>query len=332
MTYAKADLKQPNLSEIVDRYVDDRYLSLVDGAWAVASGSAHDTLSGIIPLPVGDEDRQYVIDWLQKAAARTVSRDSSVHAIGVTKSAMDFATAAYPRFLTGEQSGVTTLFSADGLQIWKNYYQSTNSLYAPLNQVAVEALVLKLRKTAAPRILEIGAGTGGATFAAFRQLPSAIAGEIWYLVTDVSARLLRETSAQLLEHSHPKIVPEFERYDLNVDKVGKRVSAGKFDAILAVNVLHNAEDVPVALQRICSLLKDDGALIFSESICGVGQQVHQEFFLNLLPIPKRRQLLGSRFLSADEWRAAIQKAGLRGDIAVNRNGAELVLLAAVSTQ
>jgi SAM-dependent methyltransferase len=160
----------------------------------------------------------------------------------------------------------------------------------------------------------------------------ADAAPLRYILTDISVRLLQATAAELADTDNPGVVIEFERYDLNHDRSGPLVAAGEFDVILAVNVLHNASDLTASLLRLCRLLKENGVLIISESICGEGQQVHQEFFLNLLPMPDHRKGCQSRFLSATEWRSALRTAGLKAEIATNSLGPELMLLATVDAR
>ncbi|MCA4825758.1 MAG: methyltransferase domain-containing protein, partial [Serratia rubidaea] len=148
--------------------------------------------------------------------------------------------------------------------------------------------------------------------------------------TDISASLLRSTADKLNQRATGLIEFNFEPYDFNAEPTRKHVSTGGFDVVLAVNALHNAHNLPASLRMLSSLLKEGGVLITSESICGSGEQVHQEFFLNLLPLPEHRQGCSSRFLSSEDWQLAIDNAGLKSDIAINSIGPELMLLATVS--
>ena len=317
-------------SAIVDRFVDQEYLQLIDVAWAKVSGYARDILSKSECNDPPGATTMHALDWLRTASSRENTVNSSTQPRDAELTSLEVARDSYPGFLKGETNGTNLLFSGDGLKIWQDYYKSSNPLYAPLNEIGAAALAHRVKEGVPFRILEIGAGTGGATTAAINALEHVATAPVNYLVTDISVRLLRSTAEHLNHSASTLIETEFERYDLNAEPVGKLVAAGDFDVVIAVNALHNAQDLPASLRILSSLLKEGGALIISESICGEGEQVHQEFFLNLLPQHQHRQGCSSRFLSSEEWRHAISNADLKGDIAINSTGPELMLLATVS--
>lgn len=317
-------------SAIVDSFVDQEYLRLIDIAWAKVSGYAREILSKSECNAPPDATTMHAMDWLRTASTRENSVNSSTQPSDAELTSLEVARDAYPGFLTGETNGTNLLFSGDGLKIWQDYYKSSNALYAPLNEIGAAALAQRVKEGVPFRVLEIGAGTGGATTAAISALEHVATAPVSYLVTDISVRLLRSTSEHLNQSTSTLIKTEFERYDLNAQPIGKQVAAGGFDVVMAVNALHNAQDLPASLRILSSLLNTEGVLIISESICGAGEQVHQEFFLNLLPQHEHRQECSSRFLSSEEWQQAISDAGLTADIAINSTGPELMLLATVS--
>lgn len=313
---------------LVDRFIDQDYLDLVDGAWGKVTDYATE-LVATVKNDVLHPHSQNAMDWLRIAAAREQVAGRTDVPAGATLSALEVASKIYPNFLSGEASGTSLLFAGNGLKLWDDYYRSTNALYAPLNDSAAQALVQQMQPGTPFRVLEVGAGSGGATAAAHGALGRIATSSVSYLVTDISARLLRSTAEKLNAIQSTTVEFAFERFDLNVKPTSKKVAAGEFDAILAVNVLHNAQDLAVSLRNLTSLLKPGGALIISELICGEKEQVHQEFFLNLLPFPEHRQHAASRFFAAAEWRQVIERAGLDADIGFNSSGPELVLLATV---
>lgn len=319
-----------NIGAIVDTLVDATYLRRIDRAWGSVSHHARDLIATSRPRQLDDSTRARAWNWLQAAAQRESPASDSRLERGPSAAAFDLALVAYPSFLAGRSDGLSVLLAGDGLEVWKRYYQSANPHYAPLNEAA--ALTLATHHTTRPslRVLEVGAGTAGATVAAIAALSRAGNRPLTYLVTDIAVRLLRTAEAELSAFASTEILLEFERFNLD-GRPGPRVAAGGFDAVLAVNALHNASDLSAAVRRLCALLADDGVLIISESLCGAGEQVHQEFFLNLLPMPDHRRERTSRFLSSGEWRAVLRKTGLDARIATNSLGPELVMLATVSS-
>jgi SAM-dependent methyltransferase len=315
---------------IVDDLVDEAYLQRVDSAWAAVAAHSRRVLNQVAPEAIAGSSRSHALEWLRVAAARKDAPGDLLLAPGPSAAAFELAAAAYPSFLAGESNGTSMMFAGHGLDVWQQYYQSANPHYAPLNQGAAAALAARGKEGKPLRVLEVGAGTGGATSAALAALRKTNTGPVSYLLTDVSVRLLRMTETAIAHWARPDVVLEFERYDLDSDRPGRRVASGGFDVVLAVNALHNATGLVPSLQRLCALLREGGVLIVSESICGAGQQVHQEFFLNLLPMPDHRRGFQSRFLSGAAWRQAIREAGLEADIATNSIGPELVVLASVT--
>lgn len=315
---------------IVDRFIDQEYLQLIEAAWSKVGGYARDMISKYEGDESAPSTRVQALDWLRTASARKCSFSSSVPPSESALSCLKLAREAYPGFFAGESNGTNLFFSGDGLKIWQDYYSSSNPLYAPLNRAGATALSDRVKAGEPLRVLEIGAGTGGATTTAINALKQVATAPVTYLATDISARLLRSTADKLGQRATELIEINYEPYDFNAEPKRRLVSTGGFDVVLAVNALHNAHDLPASLRIVSSLLKEGGVLIISESICGSGKQVHQEYFLNLLPMPEHRRGCSSRFLSSNEWQQAIHNAGLKSDIAINSNGPELVLLATVS--
>ncbi|MGP9802081.1 L-histidine N(alpha)-methyltransferase [Rheinheimera sp. NSM] len=322
-------MKNGNLA-IVDSLIDEEYLRLIEAAWVKVSGYARDIVSEFGVNESATTSSAQALEWLQLASAREVTLKSSALPSGSAMSFMKLARDAYPSFLAGESNGTNLLFSGDGLQIWQDYYSSSNPFYAPLNQAAATALAGRVKEGVPMRVLEIGAGTGGATTTALNVLEQVATAPVSYLATDISTRLLRSTADTLNQRATELIEVNFEPYDFNAAPTRKQVSTGGFDVVFAVNALHNAHFLPASLRILSSLLNEGGVIVISESICCLGEQVHQEFFLNLLPLPEHRRGCSSRFLSSEDWQLAICDADLKSDIAINSVGSELVLLATVS--
>lgn len=95
------------------------------------------------------------------------------------------------------------------------------------------------------------------------------------------------------------------------------------DVLLAVNALHNAVDPVAALGQLRPLLAPDGLLVLSESLCGAGAHVHQDFVFNLLPQASPT----SRFFPAEVWERILGEAGYSGAVQKNSRGPQLALLA-----
>lgn len=318
----------------VDAFVDGPYLDACARAWEATSELARSILD---PLDLGavdrtDGHRRYCVDWLRRAAAYRVLPRSprpatwSAEALAPTVDIFRHAAGAYPRFLDGTASGRSILLAGEGMRLWNGYFQSRNQLYRPLNAAAAAAVGHALRVGGGTRILEVGAGTGGATDHLLSAWPHDLTGAYGYTVTDTSASLLVSTRRMLGGRAPANVRLEFRRFDFDLpDDQG--LSPRTFDLVLAVNAVHNAADLPTTLRRLRSLLRPGGALVISESLCAAGDLVHQEFLLNLLPMPADAHRRGSRFYAEAAWRAHFDAAGIAAEIQVNTTGPELVMVA-----
>ena len=315
---------------IVDGFVDQDYLQLIEAAWAKVGGYAREILPQFEGQDSTDKTIVRALDWLREATLRKESPSFFADPKKAETTSLEVAREAYPGFLNGETTGTNLLFSGDGLEIWRDYYKSSNALYAPLNEIPAVALAKRVKEGVPFRVLEVGAGTGGATSVALQTIEQVATSPVNYIVTDISVRLLRSTAERLNKNTSTLIKTEFERFNLNAEPIGKLVAAKEFDVVIAVNALHNVQDLPATLKMLSTLLKKGGVLLISESLCGAEEQVHQEFFLNLLPQPEHRSDKSSRFLTSDEWQNAVRNAGLKAEIGINTSGPELVLLATVS--
>jgi SAM-dependent methyltransferase len=173
-------------------------------------------------------------------------------------------------------------------------------------------------------VLELGSGTGGASAAVAR----AIAGTgrrdgIAFTVSDVSRSFLASAVARVRP-----LVPSVRSLRIDFDRPldDQEIAAASVDVVVAVNALHNAADIPRTLDLIRAALSHGGVLVLSESLCGAGALVHQEFVFNLLGAP-RHGARASRFLSADQWRQLLDDARLELAVQVNGRGPELAMLA-----
>ena len=315
----------------IDRLVDDGYLADCARAWSVVRGHARSILDKIDASPdaAPDEHRAYCIEWLRRAATIRSDHDAQApgEAMAPTLGLLEHVAAEYPSFLQGATSGPAILLAGAGLPLWYDYFQSRNGLYRPLNAAAANTVLDLLREGRGSRILEIGAGTGGATGHLLASWPDDLAGDVEYTVTDASPRLLRTTRQNLAEHAPGNVGLDFRRFDFDLPASQQRLAPQSFDVVFAVNAIHNAADLASTLRDLGSLLRPDGALVLSESICGSGDLVHQELIMNLLPLPADAYQRMSRFHSKSDWLRIFANAGVRCDVQVNSSGPELVMTA-----
>ena len=184
---------------------------------------------------------------------------------------LDDANSHLADLVTDRVSVQELLFPNGSMTIADAFYRD-NAISRYLNlgaRTAVADTVRRLMVERSPvRILELGAGMGGMTddiVAGLTGLP------VDYHFTDVSTFFLNAAQKRFAEHPWMR----FGIVDLNADLCRQPPC----DAVVASNVVHNAQDVGRTLGEIHELLRPGGAVIFIE-VCKAPLLVHD---LGVLP-------------------------------------------------
>ncbi|KAF6832756.1 hybrid PKS-NRPS protein [Colletotrichum plurivorum] len=136
------------------------------------------------------------------------------------------------------------------------------------------------------KILEIGAGTGGATRAMFDGLDGAYSS---YTFTDISSSFFEKAKERLKDEAGHMT---FKTLDVEKDVAEQGFSPGTYDVVVASNVLHATKDIERSLANARRLLKRGGYLLILE-ITDVGK-VLVPFLMGAVP---------GWWLFEDRWRA-----------------------------
>ncbi|MBS1911398.1 MAG: hypothetical protein JST22_05380 [Bacteroidetes bacterium] len=249
---------------------------------------------------------------------------------------LDHVARHYAAWLRGEQFANVILFKGGALELWERYFSSENYLYRIHNDFAAELLLREVDRVDGPiSLLEIGAGTGGATAAMLQALIDVGHNRpVVVEITDISPYLLRRTISRLESLVPPWMELRYRKIDFNEPLNRQGVAEGGTTFVIAVNALHNAADIVGCLRGLRGALADVGGIVLSESLCGADQMVHQEFIFNLLghrqagPVRYFQNSL-SRFLDTAGWRSVFTDAGLTADVIAGGNRKEIALAAIV---
>ena len=109
------------------------------------------------------------------------------------------------------------------------------------------------------RMLEIGAGTGGATAAVLPVLP---AGRTEYHYTDLSAGFFAGAATRFADY--PFL--EYRVLDIERDPLAQGFAPQRYDLVVAANVLHATRDLEQTLAHVRPLLAPGGLLILLEGL------------------------------------------------------------------
>lgn len=294
---------------------------------------------GVVP------EVRFALAWLLEDAAdagatsdverRGRELAAAAPASGASRELLDYAASRYPDYLRGARSGAAILLKPPAVKLWEAYFSAANPFYDVHNRLGWTGLREALARLGRPaRAVELGAGTGGGTGAVLAGLAEddEAAGRIASLtITDVSPSFLVGTLERLRAAS-PPVPLERRKLDFGRPLADQGFPPGSIDVFFGVNALHNGADLGATLAALAQTLAPDGFLVVSESICGAGEHVHQEFIFNLLPLPRppRQDAVGtpgSRFFTAAAWRQALAASPFRAEVHANTQGPELALLA-----
>ncbi|HET6330649.1 MAG TPA: class I SAM-dependent methyltransferase [Holophagaceae bacterium] len=229
---------------------------------------------------------------------------------------LDRVRAVIPPFFTLGKPGEPLLFDLTTFPLWLAYFRNDNPVYRPNNLLPLMALRDRLPEGA--RVLEIGAGSGSF----LRMLHedgtakgylSRIAG---YRFTDVAPAFLRRAQRELAAEM-PGLNLSFGPFDLNGDFDAQGIEDGSLDAIVGVNVLHVAKQLPRALKDLRRKLRPGGLLAFGECLKpSLDEPIYLEFLFNFMDSfrgveldPVLRPVHG--FLTPEQWRVLLEHAGFR---------------------
>jgi len=218
----------------------------------------------------------------------------------------------YREVLVGECEANDVVFPDGSMALFAGIFKGNcvadyfNNLVA---ETIYERLKVELNKSpsATFNILEIGAGTGGATnFVVNRLL--AFSQNITFYYTDISSSFTRYGKKRLGEkHSWMK----FERLNIEKEPAAQGFQSKSFDIIYASNVLHDTKYLTNTLKQIKTLIKDGGLLILNEFTVMKDLLLYTGGLLHgwwLFEDPEHR-LENSCLLSVDQWHSILGKTG-----------------------
>ena len=162
--------------------------------------------------------------------------------------------------LRGEVNAVDVLFAQDKRDETETIYRKSPGARLMNGQLkyAMEALSSKRHAGRKLRILEIGAGTGGATSYILPALPG---GDVEYTFTDLSPHFLSKAKEAF---SGYKFI-QYKTLDIEVDPLAQGFDAQGYDVVIAFNVIHATRDLKQTLAHVRRLAAPSAQFILLEN-------------------------------------------------------------------
>jgi acyl transferase domain-containing protein/NADPH:quinone reductase-like Zn-dependent oxidoreductase/NAD(P)-dependent dehydrogenase (short-subunit alcohol dehydrogenase family)/SAM-dependent methyltransferase/acyl carrier protein len=212
--------------------------------------------------------------------------------------------------ITGEIEPLS-LFTEKGL-LWRLYADDAS---ARGYDISIEYLRHLVFKDPNMTVLEIGAGTGGATEPILQALAADSFPFESYDFTDISASFFEKSRERLKKWEKNM---RYRKLNLQEDLVSQGYQEGSYDLIMASNVLHVAHDISQALTRIRKLLRPGGRILMIETTVTVPWL---QFSIGVLPgwWGAEDGRINGPLLSEDEWDEKLKQNGLEGISVVGKD-------------
>ena len=179
-----------------------------------------------------------------------------------------------PRILRGELDALTVMHEDDGLS---RYYQDLDGLREAYANASV-CIDKMAHQNPNLNILEIGAGTGGATLPILQILGGNEPGSTprfgRYTYTDISPAFFEKAKEKFADWGH---LMTYQTLDISVDPMGQNFTPESYDLVVACNVLHATANINETMANIRWLLKPGGKVLLIEET--VSKARHMPFAL-----------------------------------------------------
>ncbi|KAJ5792453.1 polyketide synthase [Penicillium pulvis] len=213
----------------------------------------------------------------------------------------------------------------DDQRRWTEYHAHAIKMQRCFTQLS-ELLRSLLHKKPRAHILEIGAGSGGATRHALQAMGTTVGRRpltTTYQITDVSPDwidFLQDSLGDLGD------MVSFETLDIELDPVLQGFESGTFDIVIASDMMHATTSVEKVLGNVHQLLKPDGTFLLLETtqdqldvqlVCGLCA----EWWLN--DDSDGKETFSSPTRSTSQWNALFRSTGFSGvDLEIRDCGSE----------
>lgn len=161
--------------------------------------------------------------------------------------------------LAGHVDPLKLLFGTPRAQQTLSSFYHTSPMFATMTDQLLLFIkrILKQAGTNVIKILEVGAGFGGTT-AALAEVLQESGCEVRYTFTDVAPTLVDKARKTFAKYSWM----DFSTLDLERDP--PPTLQGKYDMVIATNVIHATSNLVDSSRRLKTLLKDGGFMCLSE--------------------------------------------------------------------
>ncbi len=211
-----------------------------------------------------------------------------------------------PGIVRGELDPLEVTMKGDALG---RYYANNVRMSRQYAQAAIFVDLLAHRNPHL-RVLEIGAGTGGASMPLLRALGKGSSARFTeYMVTDITSGFFDTFRAKTTDWEG---LIQFSRLDIERDPAEQGFEEGSYDLVIAANVLHATRNITRTLTNTRKLLKPGGSLLLIELIRKIGGVANMFGIFDGWWMAEEEYRKGSPLLVEDEWDTSLKETGFSG--------------------
>ena len=212
--------------------------------------------------------------------------------------------------LRGEQAPLEVMLED---RLLYKYYAQAFRLVPAFTQLRALIRAVAHRNPRA-RVLEIGAGTGGATRNALRALGADDEGgpfiDSWHF-TDISSGFFEAAHAEFVGQSR-FLNMRFDRCDIEQDLAAQGFDLESYDIVVACQVLHATKSMERTMAQVRRLMKPNACLLLMET---TKDQIDLQFIFGLVPgwwLSEEAERVASPTVSLPMWQRVLKGAGFSG--------------------
>lgn len=163
------------------------------------------------------------------------------------------------------------------------------------------------------RVLEIGAGTGGATVPILEALGGKLPNEVprfaSYDITDITTGFFEKLRVKTAPWES---LLKYGKLNIEQDPGSQGYEAGSYDVVVASNVLHATEKMDRTLEHVGKLLRPGGKLVLVELMRDIRACTRIFGVFDGWWIGAADRRTDSPLLNEDDWDALLRKTGFTG--------------------
>ncbi|WP_127573260.1 beta-ketoacyl synthase N-terminal-like domain-containing protein, partial [Paenibacillus xylaniclasticus] len=301
-----ADFKaRTALPDLFDRWLDESIEILVQNQYLDRQGERY-SKANTAPVhlqSVWQEWEQKKGAWLEDAnlSAWTVLLEATLREL--------------PNILTGQVPATDIMFPNSSMSLVEGIYKN-NPAGDYFNEVVGDLVIsylderIEQEPSAAVRILEVGAGTGGTSAIVLQKLQPYRDHIQEYCYTDRSKAFLLHAQK---EYGPQNPYLTYQIFNVEETARSQHIDVGVYDIVIATNVLHATRSIRQTLRNVKDALRTNGLIIINE-MSGKSLLNHLTFGLLegwwLYDDPELR-IPGCPGLYPESWRQALEAEGFR---------------------